>query len=756
MKKNLRRLLIVLLCLSFLPAFSLGESTGSDEIHLTDFTSCKDIPKLLEAADQALSAGMDPESVSDGILALADEGNFLTGFIYAAENIAAAGSENTAALEAYCIPGRRIETDSEDVDIALDDAQTSPYETLDVSDQMKVLLADPGAQFCLRPYVWPESAFKEFYKVNWKQFKPKNPRPGYCCVIISDKSEATPGVSWEGGDVALSVIKDEVHALKCRLQDEQIIFTGNPNLASSFLVFDLSFSFYALYGTQEDSIRGYHSKLVMSWLESPNAKAVAEMNVMNKLEDRIYRWSDGIAYADPPKLYSENTYEGFVNKVRSSIATTKASLTANRRLTPANAESVLNNLLLQEAGKAKDAWQKAIYEKGAQNIALEGETISFSLRSWQPDLQSLGSYTNAEDRSAWLNTALENASRYNLEITLPLQDGAVSKNGAGILRTAVTKAAGAARKEFSGKDFQQALKDRLFPLPLTAAQIKSAEELVSLETASEPFKAWVQSRESFSIPDTAWAALLATRKNQALDVNKGPREMVLNCTDTLEPEDLLKKASYDVVDVAATMPVSDRPDKDTLENLLAQKLAEEVTDRKNQKAKKSALTFDLEEMKDGNVPASYQDFLNRFTWEDTLDSLKSSMNRLPDVPTQEMPPTGWISGSKTGTQINIRVDANSDPTYFIMRDASTDQIVVTAFVHPGKTAWIKVPSGYYTLAWCSGRYWYGYDTLFGEMGSYSKSESVEIKGTRYRHTFTLKAAENGNVSFGGADPEAFH
>ena len=104
MRKNLRRLLIVLLCLSFLPAFSLGESTGSDEIHLTDFTSCKDIPKLLEAADQALSAGMDPESVSDGILALADEGNFLTGFIYAAENIAAAGSENTAALEAYCIP----------------------------------------------------------------------------------------------------------------------------------------------------------------------------------------------------------------------------------------------------------------------------------------------------------------------------------------------------------------------------------------------------------------------------------------------------------------------------------------------------------------------------------------------------------------------------------------------------------------------------------------------------------------------------
>ena len=181
MRKNLRRLLIVLLCLSFLPAFSLGESTGSDEIHLTDFTSCKDIPKLLEAADQALSAGMDPESVSDGILALADEGNFLTGFIYAAENIAAAGSENTAALEAYCIPGRRIETDSEDVDIALDDAQTSPYETLDVSDQKKVLLADPGAQFCLRPYVWPESAFKEFYKVNWKQFKPKNP---YFCPSI--------------------------------------------------------------------------------------------------------------------------------------------------------------------------------------------------------------------------------------------------------------------------------------------------------------------------------------------------------------------------------------------------------------------------------------------------------------------------------------------------------------------------------------------------------------------------------------------
>ena len=756
MRKNLHRLLIVLLCLSLLPSFSLGESAGSDGIRLTDFTSCTDIPKLFDAADQALGAGMDPKKVSDEMQVLADEGNFLTGFLYAAENIAAAGSENTAALEAYCVPGRRIETDSEDVDIALDDAQTSPYETLAVSDRVKELLADPGAQFCLRPYVWPESAFRDFYKVNWKQFKPKNPRPGYCCVIITDKSEATPGVPWESGDLAVSVMQDEVHALKCRLQDEQVVFTGNPNLASSFLVFDLSFSFYALYGSQEDAIKGYHSKLAMSWLESPNAKAIAEMNVMNKLEDRIYRWSDGIAYADPPQLYSENTYEGFVNKVRSSIATTRASLTANRRLTPANADSVLNNLLLQEAGKAKDAWQKAIYESGAQNITLEEESITFSLRSWQPDLPSLGAYANAEDRSAWLNTALENASRYNLEITLPLQDGVVSKNGAGILKATVTKAAGAARKEFSGKDFQQALKDRLFPLPLIAPQVKSAEELVSLETVSEPFKAWVQSRESYSIPDTAWAALLATRKNQALDVNKGPREMVLNCTETLDPEDLLQKASYDVVDVVAAMPVSERPDKDTLETLLAQKLAEEAIDRKNQAAKKSILAFDLEELREQGIPAAYQDLLNRFTWKDALDSMESSLSRLPDVPTQEMPPTGWISGSKTGTQVNIRVDANSDPTYFIMRDASTDQIVVTAFVHPGKTAWVKVPSGYYTLAWCSGRYWFGYDTLFGELGSYSKSESVEIKGNRYRHTFTLKAAENGNVSFGGADPEDFH
>ena len=73
MKKNLRRLLIVLLCLSFLPAFSMGESAGSNEIHLKDFSSCTDIPKLLDAADQALSDGMDPKTVSDEMQALADE-----------------------------------------------------------------------------------------------------------------------------------------------------------------------------------------------------------------------------------------------------------------------------------------------------------------------------------------------------------------------------------------------------------------------------------------------------------------------------------------------------------------------------------------------------------------------------------------------------------------------------------------------------------------------------------------------------------
>ena len=58
------------------------------------------------------------------------------------------------------------------------------------------------------------------------------------------------------------------------------------------------------------------------------------------------------------------------------------------------------------------------------------------------------------------------------------------------------------------------------------------------------------------------------------------------------------------------------------------------------------------------------------------------------------------------------------------------------------------------LLW--GRDWYGEEILFGELGAYSKSETVEIKGTNYSHTFTLESSADGDVNIYGATPADFH
>ena len=758
MKQTFRRLILWALCLVMLCALIPGAGAESPALKLTEYGSCSDVPELLEAAEKALEAGVDPKQVREEMNALADANGFLYGLMYTAENIAAADSELTQKIRAICdseSKNRRLVTEAEDVQKEENNGGISPYELPDVSDAMKEMLADKGAQFCLRPYVWPEAAFKEAFGVQWKKFKPSRPRPGYICVVLTGNSESSPGTPWQDDDADLSVLTDAMQALQNWSGDNCPVFTGNPNLASAFLVFDITYPFRGYYGSSmEDAVKGYNCKLTMTLTESPAGKAVSELSQTNVLGDTIYEWDNYIAKADAPVLYETEGFEGFMKKLTSLVATGRASQTANRAITSLNAESVLNSILLQEAGNAKDAWQKAIYESGAQNVRLEEDALSFSLRSWQPDVKGLGAYAAAENGEAWLNAALENASKYDLEISLPLQEGQVGKAAMNQLKSAVQKAAGSAKQGFSGKDFLQALKDLMFPA-VTEGQVKAAEDLTNPENRSAAFRAWLTAMGENDVPDNAWAALMATRKNQALDVSKGPHEMVLNCTDSADPAALLSGASDAALDVLAWLPAAQRPDGADLENLLAEKLAAKATDKKNQGKIKNALKLDLDELKDRGFPASYRALLSGFTWADAVDALKTSAGMLPEEAAQEMPKTGWVSGSRKGTRVNIKIAADGDPTYFIMRSADTDEIAVAAFIHPGKTAQVNVPAGQYNLAWCSGKWWFGEKTLFGQLGSYNKSENTEIKGGNFYHTFTLKAVEKGTVSFWSGDPSDF-
>ena len=68
---------------------------------------------------------------------------------------------------------------------------------------------------------------------------------------------------------------------------------------------------------------------------------------------------------------------------------------------------------------------------------------------------------------------------------------------------------------------------------------------------------------------------------------------------------------------------------------------------------------------------------------------------------------------------------------------------------------MKIPSGNYIMLFSSGPYWYGEDLMFHSLGVYQKSETLEIKSAKYKHTFTLEAVDDGNTGIYQASPSEF-
>ena len=135
--------------------------------------------------------------------------------------------------------------------------------------------------------------------------------------------------------------------------------------------------------------------------------------------------------------------------------------------------------------------------------------------------------------------------------------------------------------------------------------------------------------------------------------------------------------------------------------------------------------------------------------------MQNTLDQLPDAAAIEKPKNGLLSGANKGTSVIFKIAKDSSDTYVLMRSVETGEPAVSCFVYAGKSTTVHVPQGYYIIAWCSGPYWYGEENLFGPIGSYSKSETVEIKGSRYQHTFTLEASSDGDVSIYNASPEDF-
>ena len=289
-------------------------------VHVTDFLfdGFVSLGSLFLAGDSAIEEGADPAKVVKEMRAVAEENGVLDYFLAACENIAAQGSKGSQTLlEMAEREDRELWYDGEGP-ARNDEIDYSVYDTPEVSDAMRAALKDSSAQLCVKPFFWTESEIKKVFGTAFSKFRPKKARPGYICVVVSADAQSGPGVAWnKGGDRTEKftyTLRELVNVFSVGT------FTGNPQLASSFWVFKVSYPYYARYGT-EGEVKGYNCVMTLTVIDAASHKKVAEFSYTSELGDTIFEWENGIAQAELPELYDldEQEIETFRNKLQKYI-----------------------------------------------------------------------------------------------------------------------------------------------------------------------------------------------------------------------------------------------------------------------------------------------------------------------------------------------------------------------------------------------------------------------------------------------------
>lgn len=384
------------------------------------------------------------------------------------------------------------------------------------------------------------------------------------------------------------------------------------------------------------------------------------------------------------------------------------------------AETV-SGLLSELAQEESDPWRLAIYQAGAQDMSAEDEKLSFMLRSFNPGLKSLGSYKNNKEN--YLSGLLDNAAAYNLKVELPLKDGAVGETAKAAIKKAVTKAAAASKEAFGESALRLALSEYLFPM------------------------------EGYE--DEELALLLRAQAKQTLSVKGGPHALSLRCSGA-NPEAVLDNARADVLEAFSKEAGANESDWDVIREALMAALDKRAANVRKKPCEEFVLTIDIDSLAQGDIP-DYDAYLARYIFEDTLDTLVDEVHALPDAPPQPFPKTGRISGSTSGTKVIVKVPDDGLARYVQLRNDKTGAMMVSAFIRPGGSCTVRVPRGDCYILVASGTAWYGEKLMFGDKGSYARTEAFEVMGSNYYHTITLGGVkdEDANMRSYGASMDDF-
>lgn len=748
MKRCLCFLLVLILAAPLWPAALTEEETAEDtpeQAAETEAPPAETVDSWLATAEEALQQGTEGKQVLNQMLLRAETQNMQAQLAALCENIAAYENESYTALsQAIFREGGPLPVDVKTPQAQADEHWTV-YDAVPVSDALREALSDPEAEFCFLPCLWSESQFAAAFGADYTVFVPSRPRAGYVCLLLADGAQSYPDTPWsEDRDGSFSrAVLDTVKNLADAMEENAPVLTGNPNLASSFWLIDITYPFYSWYGAKEAA--GYDCRVSVRAMDAAGKSVIAECAAVGRLGETIYDWDEnGVARAETPALSDGQGYEEFVRALCREMIRQRGE---PPRLSAAKAERMIDSLMRRLAIDAADPWQEAILQSGVREVEVgEDQVISCLLRGFDPAASGLGQYRRAEDRRAWLQSALDNAAEYQTRVSLDVKDGEITLRSETSLMNKTRQMAENARTAFSGADMAAAILDEMFPAPVS-------EEEASVDGLLNPdpdFLLRVYAREDaadWNAPDAALAALFYAQRSRRLIVTGGPHALQADCLGA-SPRELLAQAEREALDELAALPSAER-EEDALDALLLQKLAEQALIARKKADYAYSVQVDIDRLLTGETMEGYAAYLADFDYAAALDALLDDVRLLPEQAAQEMPSNGRISGGDSGESVILRVPSGCNPTYVQLRDEGTGEVSAASFIHPGKQSIVRVPAGEYRVYFCSGPYWYGTEELFAScMSRYMVSDPLRVKGSGYENILILdpdQDAEDGLV-----------
>ncbi len=423
----------------------------------------------------------------------------------------------------------------------------------------------------------------------------------------------------------------------------------------------------------------------------------------------------------------------------------------------------LQEAMAKQAQIASDGWQRYVFSRGAASISIPLENfdiakgkplaVSFMLTSGNPQTKKQPQYTG--DAEAYLSiiiqsmTTPDTKAKLNLNITEVSGGYAVAfaPKAEAALQKAVKSAAASAQKAFSDKKVLTALTDFFLPSPIAVPKKAPA----SLKDG-EYRQAYIRYLDRISTDEENRLLLpsfLYAIKDCKLNASGGPEALEL----TFLIPDLLGMIESAGSDVQYDMRYDGRAKaytKEELKHKIIANLEQKAIAHRHGKNKGTAEyykfnLFDLNRELDAFALTSiYSDSAApKSKLETAVSGTAESMNELPDYPAVKNPKSGLVSGRNSGTKCIFNMPKDGLNYCVCVYSASSDEQILAAYSNNGGRLTLRIPQGTVYFIIGEGATWYGPKYLFGETGSYMKTENIDILSNRYYHTFTVKPKTGG-------------